>query len=350
MPRISATPALTLAAAALLAGAPGDSLVPVFEPGGELTRTFEEETSWSLDTMSMVMDDEPVEQDLPAVEGRCTRRIVVLDRLRQVGEGRVLELAREFQELVGASALQVEDQETSREYETASSSALEGLEAVFSWDEAEGSYACAYAEGSAGPPGLLEGLVLACDLAAFLPPADVAQGETWDVPAAALAEVLSPSGALALAPVEFTPGGLLSVPNGPIVATAFAGAGGAAGELEGEIQATYAGAEEQDGVRVARVELELDVVARADRSAPFREALERAGQGNKAELSVELDLEGTAHFLWDLDHGRALSFELDGEVVLHVELAWEERILTEALPMTAEFEASGTTRLTARFE
>lgn len=327
-----------------------DSLAPRHEQGSELTRTIEEDTTWGLDTLSLVMDDSPVEQGLPDVEGHVTRRIVLVDRLREVGEGRLRELARRFDELAAASDVQVDDGETSLELETESASELADQQVVFTWDEADEAYSCAYDEGSSGPPGLLEGLVLECDLAAFLPPREVEPGETWEVAPAALAQVLKPSGELALLPVHFTPGSLLTVPSGIIVATGFAGASGATGELAGEIRAEYAGTEEQDGVRVARVELELEVTTEADRSAHYRAALERAELPADAELSLELELDGTGVLLWDVERGRALSFELEGEIVLSAELAWEETLMNETVEMSGDIEVSGTTRLSARYE
>jgi len=74
---------------------------------------------------------------------------------------------------------------------------------------------------------------------------------------AALGAALWPSGDLGLWPHEATRGSFETVPTPVIVASGFASVGQAVGELEGEVHAKYAGIEDEDGTRVARIELAL---------------------------------------------------------------------------------------------
>lgn len=342
----------SLALLALASAPPQDRLAAHFEPEEELRRSFSEETSWALDTVAMTIDGEEVEQDVPPVEGRMTRSSVLVDVVRDTlpspAGQRPAVLVRAFEELAGASELSFGQGSARERYETSRESALEGARVVFTWDEEDEAYAAEWDEDAPGPDGLLEGLAPEGDFTRFLPDHEVEAGDTWDVPAAALSDALRPGGEVALHVEEASAGSLFGAPSSVILASGSISVGEAAAELEGSLLAEYAGLVEEDGRRVARIEVELEVTGESELGESLRAALERMEERSSgAELSLELELEGTAVLLWDVERGRALSFELQGEVLIAGELAWEDELLGTTTATTAEFEVSGTTLLRA---
>ena len=156
---------------------------------------------------------------------------------------------------------------------------------LFTWDADARDWGAAF-EGGDGDSKLLEGLQAEFDLCAFLPPGPVAEGESWEVPAAAFAALICPGGDLKLR----TEQGEDRNTEVQLART-----------LQGKIHATLGSAGE-DGL--ARIDLELELSARAERESEDGAGSEH--QTNEYELSGALE--------WRRAAGHFEGIELAGKV------------------------------------
>ena len=178
--------------------------------------------------------------------------------------------------------------------EMGGSSDLEGMTVVFTWDEDDESYGVAFDEDSDGDDELLEGLEENMDLRAFLPEDDVAEGDTWGVDANLMRHVIAPGGALKILPDDLEGMGMGmggSAPPNP---------GEFFEDFDGEITVKYLETREEDGARLAVLEISVDVSSAADMTDWMSEMIADAEmpEGMDVEIDVsaldmEFEFEGT---------------------------------------------------------
>lgn len=307
-PRTFLVPAL-LVPALLAMESHGDA--PTFAPeaGSSLTKRFETQVDISLDDSEMVVNGE--EQSMPMEsETHVTTTIAFTDRYDAVGDGRATKLTRSFDELSSETTGSQTGPMGSNDVDVSGQSDLEGESVVFSWDEDAEEYDAAFDEESSGDDELLEGLVADTDFTAFLPDGDVAEGDAWDVEPSAILGLIAPGGSLNItddsAPAGTSPGG-----SGPSDLLE---------EFDGEIAATFAGLREEDGARLAVIELEIDVSSAVDMTEMMLEALsgsEDMPDGLEMDVEsadMEFLFEGSGEIVWNLSAGIVYSARISGDV------------------------------------
>jgi len=334
---------------ALVLTAAPDELRFAPDEGAAVTRTFREVTE--LDVERGVIDMAGEEEQLPDDFGLAVRteRVVVLsDEYVAVSGGRPTRLKRTFDRI--DLALTVEeshsDEDDPQATDATGASELEDLTAVFTWDDGEGQYGVAF-EDDDGDEDLLAGLEEDADLRGFLPAGEVSEGDEWEVPLEALARVLRPGGDLLIElDLDDVEGEEASV-----VFCSFWNAAATAEELEGEVDARYAGLVEEDGRELARIELAVKLRATREVLELARGILEAAGVDSEEvgmldsmEVTYELDGEGVLR--WDRDAGRVAALRLEGDVVLTFAISGEDE--GESLRMELGF--AGRTELTLETE
>jgi hypothetical protein len=338
---------------ALGAGERGEAerIVLRSEPDTELARAYLEQTSWTLETVEVLMNGSPVLDDVPEVTVESERRVLVSDEVLAGEQGRTLELRRSYEEIASHSRLRLETDETEIELHVRCGGALEGDSVEFEWDAEEEEYARSFGERASADSELLDGLEAELDLTELLPAQAVEIDDEWEIDAEMLSRLLVPGGELGWRPREYTPGGMGSIPTPCLFAAAMGNLGDATGALDGEASAKLAEIGEEDGARVARIVVGLDLESEIDRSerlCSYLVAAELSDEG--VELAFEIEIEGEAELLWDLDAGRALSLDLEAELFVNMRLLWLETMGEGEVEMDVELEAAGTTRLEVSFE
>jgi hypothetical protein len=317
-----------------------------FHPTGSLilTKTFSERSTFGLDSMDQTVNGEPLVEEFPEVEGLSTRELVLTDELRAVGDGRVDELLRTYETISAATeiGLTVNGMDESRRVE--SGSELEETAVLFKWNAEEESYDRSFEEGETGDAEMLARLDADLEFTGLLPPGEVGEGDTWDVPAQALRALLVPGGDLSLVPLELEEGGLLLDDRMLLVASLLS-VGGGADSIEGEVKATYRGVEEAGGRKLARIELAMDVVLAADHTARLLRSAEEVDFEDPGELASRTEIDGEVQVTWDLAGGHVAGVSTDADVALTFEILYEEGIEDFTFEIEGTFELSGTTRI-----
>ncbi len=283
--------------------------------GSTATRTWQEETELELVALVYAWDDQEKEQEGGGLVVRNERRLVLTDRHLEVADGRIAKLERTYETLTSLTTASAHDEKSGAfEAQAHGASALEGATVVFTWDDEDDTYVAAFAEGDAGlDEELLDGLTAAANLAPLLPPAGTEEGDDWEVEPAALAALLRFAGEISLAPDLSDGGAAKAAFPGFLLCLAECGA-----ELEGDLEVTWVGTEENDEGTLAALSLELDVSATRDASDAMAGLLSTLGYDEKgrdrgtAELRSAFEGEGT--LLWNLERGVAQRLELEGDL------------------------------------
>jgi hypothetical protein len=278
-----------------------DALVFRVAPASTLTRTIESRIAMELDTLRMRVDGEevpPESFDKLGLTLAHSERCVVTDAFLEVAPEGPRRLRRTFDDLGGEVRTKHTPSEDSSDQQALYASALEGTSVDFVWDEDAAAFVAAFAEGSTGDASLLAGLEEDMDLRRLLPREPVALGATWTIDARALQCLLDPGGDLGL------------VSEGDTRVDRSRTDAQQRDNLTGAFAGTWTTTDTVDGVRVARIALELDLRTHAE--------LDLAPDGNltdgKDRIETAFELEGELR--WDLDHGHALALELGGSNAL----------------------------------
>ncbi len=298
----------------------GDGLS--FHPaeGASLTKTFTLESELSLDEMSVSVNGQDIDpEQFGGMEMTTSVKqvIAVTDQYLSLGEGRPSRLKRTFDELSSTTQVSLNNAMMGNQDETLTGkSDLEGLAVEFTWNEDQGEYAVAFAEGSKGKEELLEGLAEDTDLRGFLPEGEVKEGATWSVDVQLLRHVLAPSGAVKIEPENVSEMMGMQGPQ-PSMDEML-------GEFEGNVTAEYAGTREEDGVRVAIVKLKVEVTSAKDATELMQENMEEMELPPEVEMSVDsLDIEygfeGEGELHWNLGTGLLHSMSLSGEASMTID-------------------------------
>lgn len=312
------------------------------ESGTRVTKTFRDQTEWTLELIDIEVGGEPVSMDLPECTGTTKRWLELTDEYVETDDGRIDSLRRSFESLGSESVFEVEDMGTRR---CACASELEGTTVLFrrDGDEFERSF-----DGAGADLELLRGLEADVDLLGFLPRQAVEPGDSWEVEAEDLARLIGAGGQLAFLPSEADEGDAEEIPTQYILANALFNLGEAASSFTGEGTATYAGRDD-DGL--ARIEVELELKADVDRTRRFQTYLEHEMDDvvtDDLELGFAIELTGQGVVVWNPKAGRAESAELELDFSMTTRVAWREpsvRIDGEPALFAADIELGGTSTI-----
>jgi len=285
----------------LLGSATREEVALRFEPeeGTSLVRVFEAHAEYELSDQTASFDDEALETDgLPDSSMEFDEHIAVTDELRAVEDGRATELVRTFDELSQRDAQRFEDEEVEAEL----GSDLEGRSVVFRWDEDEEAYGVSAADDEDLDEGLAAWLAEDMDLRLVLPDHEVEPGDEWELDARLYLAFMWPGGLLDFRTEDDEPTDEDRDPSRQTI-----------GNLEGSGTATLEEIREEDGVRVAVIHVQLEIETGSSSTYPGQEPDEEhpGFPPREVEVEIERSLEGT--ILWDLEHGHALSAELECE-------------------------------------
>ncbi len=339
---------LLLLAPALLAFTPRSAEVSYGPAAGTtLTKTFETSTQMTLDDMTMVMNGQEMDASQLGMEmsSDTTTTITVTDSYEAMADGQVTKLVRSFDELSMTNSVQVSNtMMPDTDTDLDGSSDLEGLEVVFTWNEESGEYEVAFSEDSGGDEELLDGLEQDMDLSGLLPSEEVSEGSTWEVDPQAIRALLAPGGSLKLeVEVEESPMGMGPQPSPDQYI----------GDLEGDVTAGFSGIQEKDGVQVAVIDLEINVVTANDLTDVMSEMMENAPAPGGMEMEMDVEafdmeftLEAEGQLYWNLATGTVHSLEISGDAVTTMDTSMNMSVSGQELSMEQTLSMSGTTTLT----
>lgn len=273
------------------------------EAGTKITRTFTNPGGRTLSSMKLVLGDD----EHPAGEMEMTEtfdeKLVLEDEIVAVApapgdapwRGRTTKLKRTFAELSQTSTEKSSMGERQHEETTDRKSDLAGATVVFTWDGEKEEYETAFdgESGKSRDAALLEELEADVDLAGFLPGKAVSDGDEWSVDMAAFkAGILRPAGELDFHGDE---------PRSESEKKARHDMWEA---IRGEVHAHFRGTREQDGARLAVIELKAEISGEIE--------IEPEGKSPHARgTSVTFTQEFEGELLWDLGKNLARSYKLE---------------------------------------
>ncbi|MEM7516190.1 MAG: hypothetical protein AAF368_04595 [Planctomycetota bacterium] len=234
---------------------------------------------------------------------------VVADKMGEVEDGTLQSMTREFRELESSmrqswSAPEMEPEEM--EVELASD--LQGHTVLFAKGEDP-----AWAEGDSADDDLLLGLTESMALLEFLPEGVTKVGDTWSLEPSTLLALEEPGGDLKLTPSDGMPSEEMGPDEGEEPEE----------ELSGSIDATLESVEEDEGRRLATIQLEVDIESFVDLTEFYAEMYGGGGEEEPEEGFIIPDVEsadsttsraGKGQVIWDLDAGRLVSLVLELDV------------------------------------
>lgn len=262
--------------------------------------------------MGQTMDPEDMGGDMSDMSGEVEIEFTVIDEVVKATRGRALELVREYAEML-VDGEEPEDDE-------------DGPGKVkFVWDEDAGEYRKKILDedSSEDKESMLPVLMEDMDLRMFLPDGEVDEGDTWNVS-------LGSQGFVGL----FMPG--LSVDGiGEIIMQKASEEEPQAAEMmrgfmapieeqlsDLEMLVTYAGETELDGVRVAQLDMGMELAIDLDLSDKIMEAIESSGEEvPQMDLSVNLGISAEAEgpMFWSLDGKHLHKCSMEGEFEVEVQ-------------------------------
>jgi hypothetical protein len=346
-----------LAAPALYAFAAAPSKV-TFEPseGSSAAKTFENVVEMTLDNMDMTMNGEEApmmpEMDMSIT---MTSTVAVTDEYVKIRENAPATLRRTFDELANNVSVSMEIEmmgdTQSNDQEIDASSELEGKTVVFIWDEDEADYVKAF-DPEEEESELLEDLWEDMDLRSLLPEGDVSEGDEWTIPVKGLGSILAPGGNLAMVPEEMDAEAMMS---------GGMGMGGSMADfiselLDGEANGRFLGMRVVDEKKLGAIKVTVDISSSNDMTEKVLEMMENMPDEMEMEMDfdhidVEFTLEGEGELLWDMEAGRAHSFELSGPTTMTYDVGISmEMEGMGAMSFEQMMEMSGTLNMSATFE
>jgi hypothetical protein len=278
-----------------------------YDAGAEVTRTWSIRTVRTVEDATMTMNENPQDIGSGSVS-TSTVDVAIVDRVAAVDSGAPTRFSRTYESIDTASKMEgIEESEGMQFRMDEGSSELAGLSVDFAWDADQEEWSRDWSEESDGDDDWLEDLAADMDLRAILPGEEPSVGDSWDVPVGALADLLAPGGTLEV----FDDGGGDDVPEGGIaIMIPSASDVGRWDELEGDVRATFEGIVEEDGPRVAKIVLEVDVEGEVDLVEDLEdEAAERGADEEYTEAVLTRTLEGRIVVEWDLAQGRFAAVE-----------------------------------------
>lgn len=326
--------------------APADRLAFDVQSGTSLTKTVTTEQEMSLDDMTVAMNGE--EMDIASMMGgfemdvSTVSETVVTDVYESTRDGRPEKLKRTFDTIsnehtMNASGMPMMGGE---DINMSGSSDLEGMTVVFSWNEDSGEYDVVFDEDEEGDEELLEDLFEDIDLRSFLPEDGVSAGDTWEVGTDAMMNILAPGGNLKIIPDEMEELAGMNMPGNSLNPFDHLG------DIDGSITAEYAGM--RDGLAV--IKLEIDVSTSNDMTEMMEEMMDEMEMPEEMPdmemeydaVDIEIEFEGSGELLWNVAGGHFQSFDVSGESVMAMDMAYSMSMAGQSMSMEMAMEMSGT--------
>ena len=326
---IHARPSLALIPLAAFAVAPTVGEVAFHpEEGSTLTKTFTVTTDMELEDLSAVVDGQDVGAMMGSMEVNVSFEMLarVTDTYHALAEARPSKLERSFDELQSNIVFDVSTDFGGEEQEMPLSSELEGTTVVFTWSEEDGEYEVAFADDE-GDDELLEGLEEDMDLRALLPSSEVEVDDTWTVSLEDLTSLAGPGGALKFDSDELSDEDFDSAMFEEMFAERFEQM--FMEGFDGSCVCTYKGEREEDGAKLAEIDVELQVAGAVDMSEMIVEVIETmaAEQGEDVPpidievADLNIDVEGTGTLFWNTAEGRVQSLNMSNDLIMGIDLA-----------------------------
>lgn len=343
-------PAVALLAGALFAvSAPLSTDGLSFAPseGSEVGRTFGTELDLQLDSFSLQANGEDMTAMLGEFEFnvRTELEISVSDTYAGLNDERPTKLERTFDSLEGSTIVSTTTMMGSEDQDLSASSELEGKTVLFDWDEDDESYKVTWDNGEEDEE-MLGGLTEDMDLRAFLPEDEVSKGDSWTIELSELAPLAMPGGNLRLVPDELEGAGDMDMGFFDGMKEEFSEQ--VAELFEGECVCTFKEIREVDDAKLAEISIELEIASAANVADMLMNFISTMGEqfGETPEVDIEsadinLDFEGEGTLFWDLEAGRAASFEISGEAILGLDLAVAVEAPDGSQTIEASIEMSG---------
>jgi hypothetical protein len=312
-----------LALALLLLPAAEDELR--YAPGGAARKTFREETSFELTSLTHLPSEE-LPADQVDFTGRTWRELELVDRPGPIEDGRPQRLERAFESAAKGAEIDFNLQGLEELYELELDSLLAGESVRFVWNAEEQTFEARSETGF--DSSHLERLREDCDLRALLPPAgeEHGVGDSWTVDAAELAELLCPAGRVVFTADAPPDGPYVAMTPVDVAALTFLTVADASRELEGEARLTWKESTGERDERTALLTIELEAQLSGDMNEDLARLVSDLGAGGRheVELTFEWALEGQGELSWSVARGQfeSLALELEGE--LELEMTWSE--------------------------
>ena len=276
------------------------------EEGTTLSRVFEATGETTFSRVEAVLDGEIVGEAPGVAEVESLERISVTDEIESVEDGRPTELVRTFDELLQESTVTFTLPDGDEEsVDSTSTSDLEGSSLRYTWDEGAGEYSIeSEDEDLELDEDVLAYLLEDMDLRGFLPDEEVEEGDSWAVEDEAYLSLMWPGGLLDFyeidEEIDEESASLARERNEHTI-----------DRMSGEGEVTFSEIREEGGLRLAVLEVEMDISTDADSVQEDEMEMEVA-----LEVRLERSIEG--EILWDLDHGHLSSATLtaDTEMVI----------------------------------
>lgn len=288
---------------------PGDELRFAPEQGLRLTKTLRRSSEESLDSSVAYFNDE--EQDAETDSSSSSEGLIVLtDEYGASEDGRLLRLARSFDEVEYENLHSSEFGGEVHDFEVTGTSELTGSTIVFEWDEDDEEYSVRD-EDEELDDELLEDLRIELDFAELLPDGgEVSEGDEWTIEAEVFAQLMTPEDGI---PIDWNSDGWDDDEGDVVIEESDEGDMEESESHEGEVSAEYRGTREVDGVLVGVIALEGELTTDY--------ASERDLDSNHATGSFSYEMTRTrfveGECLWNLEGGHlhSLFIELDTESV-----------------------------------
>lgn len=319
-------------------------------PGKAVTKTFSTTSEMSLDGMDVSMNDQPVPMGgESAMDMTSTQTLKVTDEYLAAGEGRIELLARTYDSIDVESTMDVAMMGNSSEVESRGTSRLEGAAVVFEHNADTGEHDVAFKEGEDGDADLLEGLAVDLDLTALLPGEALELEGTYDIDPRAVAEILAPGGDLK---VEVETDASTGPMPGADTSSMTDFQRYFRDVVEGEASGKLVEVIEQDGARIALIELEFEVQADAD----LTEMMNDLGKSGELPPGVDMTIdkqtvamiyEGGGMLRWNLTDGHLAGLELKADVAIESDTAMT---MNGEMSMAMNMAMSGTMTSTVSVE
>lgn len=332
----------------LVAFAPkADSLKFAPAAGSTATKTFNTNSDFSLDDMTVLINGEPNPM-MPEISMQMviSQNVTVTDTYDAVAEGRPTKLTRKYDSASMEMEMNMEMDmmgETQTENGNGSgASKLDGSTVVFTWDEESSSYKAAYPEGTEGDPELLENLAEDMDLRGLLPASgELEAGASYDIALTSLIDVFAAGGDLKL-DVEME-GAEAGMGPDPSMMADFRRI--FEEMVQGEATGKYVGTKEVDGVTVGVIEISLKINAARDMSDMVAELMgEQMPEGmdmSVDRLDVEFAYEGGGELHWNMAEGRAHGLALKGNANIAMDMEMSMDAGGQAMTISMEMAMSG---------
>ncbi|MEQ1892173.1 MAG: hypothetical protein ABL998_06495 [Planctomycetota bacterium] len=307
---------------------PGAKEKLVFAPaaGTTLQRTCSSIFALELESMSVQFNGEDIPAEyLGDMDGSMghEERFTVTDVIEVMGDGRPTRLVRSFDELSGKETATFGGEDGEETKETPKSSELEGKRVVFAWNEDDGAHEAAFAEGVEGDEALLADLEEDMDLRELLPGHEVAPGDHWEIEPVVFDRLLSPGGDLALVGEDEEEED--DDEDSPEE------------NMTGSVVATYRGSEVVEGVKLAVIELAVEVETFEDEEP----ADEELPAGFTSTQRLEMEIVAAGELRWDLEHGHLAGIELAGDLRMRMAQTMSGEMESESFEQAQTMEFLG---------